>query len=100
VGSTLFKDSGTPVVRTLRLDGLAYIAAISYALYIFHPAVSWGWLGSGPPLVRYAKRIPEVAAIFFLAHLSTFHFEHFWISAGKRWSKRLVQRTPSTAAKV
>jgi hypothetical protein len=37
----------------------------------------------------YAKRIPELAAVFGLAHLSTFYYEDFWIRKGKNWSKRL-----------
>lgn len=92
VGSTLFHDTRTVIARCLRLKVLVYIAAISYALYILHPMVSWGWLGSGSPLIKYSKRIPELAAVFVLAHLSTFYFEHFWISAGKRWTKRLSRK--------
>jgi peptidoglycan/LPS O-acetylase OafA/YrhL len=92
VGSTLFQDTRTLIARCLRLKGLVYIAAISYALYILHPVVSWGWLGSGSPMIKYSKRIPELAAVFALAHLSTFYFEHFWISAGKRWSKHLTRK--------
>jgi peptidoglycan/LPS O-acetylase OafA/YrhL len=101
VGSTLFLDTQTAIARCLRLKELVYIAAVSYALYIFHPIVTWGWLGSGSPLIKYSKRLPELAAIFALAHLSTFYFEHFWISAGKRWSKRLSGKArPNTASTV
>jgi peptidoglycan/LPS O-acetylase OafA/YrhL len=90
VGSTLFLNPRTYIARFLQLRVLVYLAAISYALYILHPIVTWGWLGSGSWLLRYSKRLPGLAAIFVLAHLSTFYFEHFWISAGKRWSKRLT----------
>jgi peptidoglycan/LPS O-acetylase OafA/YrhL len=100
VGSTLFQSPRTAVARLLQLRILAYIAAISYALYILHPIVSWGWLASGSLLVKYAKRMPELAAVFVLAHLSTFYFEHFWISAGKRWSKRLSRKARLDAASV
>jgi peptidoglycan/LPS O-acetylase OafA/YrhL len=89
VGSTLFRNPLTSIARFLQLRVRVYIAATSYALYILHPIVTWGWLGSGSWLVKYSKRIPELAAVFVLAHVSTFYFEHFWISAGKRWSKRL-----------
>lgn len=89
VGSTLFLEQEDLASRLLRLKSLAYVAGISYALYILHPIVSWGWLASGTPLTKYAKRVPELALVFLLAHVSTFYFEHFWISAGKRWSKRL-----------
>ncbi|HXJ39442.1 MAG TPA: acyltransferase, partial [Bryobacteraceae bacterium] len=92
VGSTLFQETRAVTARCLQHKVLVYIAAISYALYILHPVVSWGWLGSGSPLLKYSKRIPELAAVFALAHLSTFYFEHFWISAGKRWSKHLSRK--------
>lgn len=100
VGSTLFCSPRTAVSRLLQLRILAYIAAISYALYILHPIVNWGWLASGTLFVKYAKRIPELVAVFALAHLSTFYFEHFWISAGKRWSKRLTRKPPLDTASV
>jgi peptidoglycan/LPS O-acetylase OafA/YrhL len=100
VGSTLFQSPRTAVARLLQSRILAYIAAISYALYILHPIVSWGWLASGSLLVKYSKRIPELAAVFALAHLSTFYFEHFWISAGKRWSKRLSRKARLDTASV
>jgi peptidoglycan/LPS O-acetylase OafA/YrhL len=41
----------------------------------------------------YAKRGPELAAVFGLAHLSTFYFEDYWIRFGKRFSKRFSERT-------
>ncbi len=57
----------------------------STLLYIDKPAVTRHlekkWLA-----IKYAKRIPELAAIFGLAHLSTFYFEDFWIRKGKDWS--------------
>ncbi len=51
--------------------------------------VGWGWLGSGSKVVKYIKRGPELAAVFGLAHLSTFYFEDYWIRFGKAWSKRV-----------
>jgi peptidoglycan/LPS O-acetylase OafA/YrhL len=98
VGSTLFHE-GRPAARYLQVKWLAYVAAISYALYILHPMVGWGWLGSGSKVVKYAKRIPELIVVFGLAHLSTFYFEHLWIQAGKRWSRHLSGRAqPESAA--
>jgi peptidoglycan/LPS O-acetylase OafA/YrhL len=97
VGSTLLYKGNPGVSRWLHAKWLAYIAAISYALYIFHPMVEWGWLASGTKLVRYAKRIPEVAAVFGLAHLSTFYYEDFWIRKGKQWSKRFSVKHPRRA---
>lgn len=89
VGSTLFYIKKPAVTRHLEIKWLAYVAAISYALYILHPIVGWGWLGSGSKAIKYAKRIPELVAVFGLAHLSTFYFEDFWIRKGKYWSRRV-----------
>jgi peptidoglycan/LPS O-acetylase OafA/YrhL len=100
VGSTLLYAGRPAAARYLQVKWLAYIAAISYALYILHPIVGWGWLGSGSKIVKYIKRIPELAVIFGLAHLSTFYFEHFWINAGKRWSKLLSRRTKPAIAPI
>ena len=86
VGSTLFQEGRT--VEYLKVKWLAYLATISFALYILHPIVGWGWLGSGTKLVKYVKRIPELVAVFGLAHLSTFYFEDFWIRKGKTWGRR------------
>jgi peptidoglycan/LPS O-acetylase OafA/YrhL len=98
VGSTVFYKGNSGFERHLRTKWLAYVAAISYALYILHPIVDWEWLGSGSKIVKYVKRLPALAAVFGLAHVSTFYFEHFWIRTGKRWSKRLSgRRQPSEA---
>jgi len=86
VGSSLQYVSKPTTTRHLEAKWLAYIAAISYALYILHPIVDWGWLGSGSKAIKYAKRVPELAAVFGLAHLSTFYYEDFWIRKGKDWS--------------
>jgi peptidoglycan/LPS O-acetylase OafA/YrhL len=91
VGSTLFHQGRA--IEYLKGKRLAYIATISFALYILHPIVEWGWLGSGPLVVKYAKRIPELALIFGLAHISTFYFEDFWIKKGKMWSQRAGEVT-------
>jgi peptidoglycan/LPS O-acetylase OafA/YrhL len=90
VGSTLFYVRKPAVTRHLEKKWLAYVAAISYALYILHPMVGWGWLGSGSKTIRYVKRIPALAAVFGMAHLSTFYFEDFWIRKGKEWSRRVA----------
>ena len=87
VGSTLCYTSKPVITRHLERKSLAYIAAISYALYILHPMVGWGWLGSGSKMIKYVKRIPALAAVFGLSHFSTFHYEDFWIRKGKYWSR-------------
>jgi peptidoglycan/LPS O-acetylase OafA/YrhL len=90
VGSTLFHDGR--VSEYLKVKWLTYIATISFALYILHPIVGWGWLGEGTKLVKYAKRIPALIVVFGLAHLSTFYFEAFWIRKGKGWADARLLR--------
>lgn len=67
---------------------VTYIAAISYALYVFHGVLAFTWLGSGQGMAKYAKRPLLFAAVFLLAHLSTFHYEKFW----NDWARRLTRR--------
>jgi peptidoglycan/LPS O-acetylase OafA/YrhL len=98
VGTTLFGDRLTGRARLLQARWLVYIAAISYALYILHPIVSWGWLASGSKVVKYVKRVPELAAVFGLAHLSTFYYEAFWIRMGKKWSNQKMREIGDSAA--
>lgn len=94
VGSTLnARSSG--FTKLLKSRVLAYIATISYALYIIHHLLAFTWLGTGETKIeKYAKRPLLFAATFALAHLSTFQFERPLIGIGKRLSNRLrVQLT-------
>jgi peptidoglycan/LPS O-acetylase OafA/YrhL len=62
-----------------------YVAEISYALYVFHPATYQGWMDEGSPWQKYlVKRPLSFAATFLLAHLSTRYWESWWIRLGKR----------------
>jgi peptidoglycan/LPS O-acetylase OafA/YrhL len=88
VGTTLY-GAPTRVAAILRSRALRYIAAISFALYVFHGLLVHTWLGEGDKLAKYLKRPLLFAAAFALAHLSTFQFEHRWIDFGKRLSARL-----------
>jgi peptidoglycan/LPS O-acetylase OafA/YrhL len=55
---------------------LRYIATISYALYVIHPATAHGWFSEGGTVVKYAlKRPMSFILSFALAHLSTFYWE-------------------------
>ncbi|HWA11729.1 MAG TPA: acyltransferase [Burkholderiales bacterium] len=63
---------------------LAYVAGISYALYVIHPMLAASWLGSGDLLEKYAKRPLLFLALFFLAHLSTYHYERHWTALGRQ----------------
>jgi peptidoglycan/LPS O-acetylase OafA/YrhL len=74
VGSSL---SNAPrwLERVLVTRAMAYIAEVSYALYIVHGVLSHTWLGSGEKLEKYLKRPLLFGATFALAHLSTRYFE-------------------------
>lgn len=63
------------VARLLLSRPMAYVAEISYALYVLHGILAHSWLGSGDTLERYLKRPLLFAATFLLAHLSTFYME-------------------------
>lgn len=87
VGSTL---QGAPALlaKLLESRAAAYVAAISYALYVIHALLTATWLGSGDLLEKYLKRPLLLAATFALAHLSTFYFEKHFIE----WAKALTRR--------
>lgn len=87
VGTTLYRPPER-IAAILRSRSLRYIAAISFALYVYHGLLVHTWLGDGDKLARYLKRPLLFAATFALAHLSTFQFEHRWIEFGKRLSSR------------
>jgi peptidoglycan/LPS O-acetylase OafA/YrhL len=88
VGLTL-AEPPRHLATLLRSRWLAYVAEISYALYVIHHLLIHTWLGTGERMVKYAKRPLLIAATFALAHLSTFHFERHCIALGKRLSARL-----------
>jgi peptidoglycan/LPS O-acetylase OafA/YrhL len=68
---------------------MRYIAEISYALYIIHPATAHGWMSEGSTISKYLLKRPiSFALTFVLAHLSTFYWERYWQSAAKRWLER------------
>ncbi len=83
VGTTLF-HAATRWNRALESRTLAYLATISYALYIWHPLTTHGWFDAGSRLVKYAKRPLAIVLSVLMAHLSTFYFERPFIAFGKR----------------
>lgn len=98
VGHTLF----TPDSNRFRWLGhrvLRYIAEISYALYVIHPVTHYGWLGRGPVLIKYSKRILTFSLTFGLAHLSTFYFERPFTRVGKRIASHLERREARAAGR-
>jgi peptidoglycan/LPS O-acetylase OafA/YrhL len=66
---------------------LAYLARISYALYVIHAGVAGTWLGAGEGLEKYVKRPLLFLVTFLLAHLSTFYVEERFIQWGKRLTR-------------
>lgn len=54
---------------------MAYIAEVSYALYVIHGALTVTWLASGETIEKYLKRPLLFAVTFGLAHASTFYME-------------------------
>lgn len=84
VGATLFNEKETWWNRGLNNRMLFYTASISYALYVIHGGLNLTWLGDGDKLERYLKRPLLFLATFMLAHISTFYYEKYWISLGKK----------------
>jgi peptidoglycan/LPS O-acetylase OafA/YrhL len=83
------------VRKILSSKPLRYVAEISYALYVIHPATAVGWMNEGSTTVRYLiKRPISFALTFALAHASTFHWDSIWRKAA---SKFLKARKPSIA---
>lgn len=97
VGSTL-QAAPRHLARILQARSMGYVAAISFALYVFHGMLMSSWLGTGDKLVKYAKRPLLIAASFALAHLSTFQFERRFISLGHRVAGRGRPAEPVAAA--
>lgn len=83
VGSVICMEEGQ-LRATLRIAPLAYIAKISYALYVWHPMTALGWMGEGSKETLYfVKRPISFAATFLLAHLSTHTFERYFTGLAK-----------------
>ncbi|NUT01577.1 MAG: acyltransferase [Sphingomonas sp.] len=69
--------TGAPALlqRILVSRPMAYVADISYALYVIHGVLSHTWLGSGERFEKYLKRPLLIGLTFALAHLSTRYYE-------------------------
>ncbi|CAM5783710.1 acyltransferase family protein [Rhizobacter fulvus] len=91
VGTTLFNPN-TVLGRALLCAPLAYLAKLSYALYVIHGGLTSTWLASGDTLVKYLKRPLMLAVTFGLAHLSTTQLEARCIALGKTLSDRVRVR--------
>jgi peptidoglycan/LPS O-acetylase OafA/YrhL len=93
IGATLLNPR-TSLAALLNTRMLAYLAGISYALYVIHPMLAASWLGTGDTFEKYSKRPLLFVVLFSLAHLSTCYFERRWIAAGKNVAARLNGVSP------
>ena len=92
VGSLLCQPSAIPS-RWLSHSRWAWLAAVSFAVYVLHAPLGATWLGSGELLEKYAKRPLLLAVVFALAHVSTFHFERRFT----RWARGYGERRERSA---
>jgi len=88
IGAVLAMETGWQK-ELLSSQALRYIATISFALYVWHSPFRHGWWDAGTDMERYLlKRPMAFAAIFAIAHLSTFWFERPITRAARAWSRR------------
>lgn len=92
VGSLLCQPAASPS-RWLSHARWAWLAAVSYAVYILHVPLTATWLGSGDLLDKYAKRPLLLAVVFGLAHLSTFYFERRFTLWARGYGERQTGNT-------
>lgn len=63
-----------------------YIARISYALYIWHPLMVFGWMNAGSTLERYLMKRPVSWVLTWaVAHMSTYFWESRWQRRARSW---------------
>lgn len=88
-----------PIRRFLRWGSLAYIARISYALYIWHPLFRLGWLGERDSTAFFygVQRPIAIALSFLFAHTTTFTIERFFINRARALEGRLGRARPRKA---
>lgn len=82
--ATLMAQPAHPLSRVLGGSTLAYIATVSYALYIWHLPLAATWLGSGDVVTKYLKRPLLLLVLFAVAHVSTFQIERRFNDLAKR----------------
>lgn len=87
VGASL-TNAPARVASVLSSRPMAYIAEISYALYVVHGVLSATWLGTGTKTIKYLKRPLLLAVTFAIAHVSTRYFEQPINRAVRSFGKR------------
>ena len=95
VAGTLTSANPRLVDTVLKSRSFAYIAEISYALYMIHGVLMFTWLAQGDTLERYLKKPVLFLATFGLAHLSTRYFERPILKAVRKVGK---SKAPTVAA--
>lgn len=80
----LMVQPGHWLSRWLGGAAFAYIASVSYALYVWHLPLAATWLGSGEHLTKYLKRPLLLLVVFGIAHVSTFQVERRFNELAKR----------------
>ncbi|MEM7740360.1 MAG: acyltransferase [Pseudomonadota bacterium] len=87
IGSVLAMNGGWQT-SVLSWGSLRYVAAISFALYVWHSPFRHGWFDEGSGFEVYLiKRPIAFVCIFALAHLSTYYLEKPLIKVAKNWGK-------------
>lgn len=91
-----------PARRFLRLGILAYIARISYALYIWHPLFRLGWLGERGSTVFFylVKRPIAILLSVLFAHTTTATIERYFINRARALERHLERPKPREANTV
>jgi peptidoglycan/LPS O-acetylase OafA/YrhL len=91
--------SGAPAFlhRILVSRPMAYVAEVSYALYVIHGVLSATWLGTGDRLEKYLKRPLLFGLTFLLAHVSTRYYEQPITRRVRDWGKRRQELRRATS---
>jgi peptidoglycan/LPS O-acetylase OafA/YrhL len=84
IGSTLFHPQ-TRWSRVFEAPILAYLATISYALYIWQPLTAHPPYWPESVLTHYIFDELGLPITFFVAYCSTHYYERFWTRLGKRF---------------
>jgi peptidoglycan/LPS O-acetylase OafA/YrhL len=86
------------VTAVLTSRPAAYVASISYALYIIHGGLMSGVFSGGPKLILYGVKRPfTIVASFALAHVSSTWYEPFWRRRANDWLRSSRAKQPQIA---
>ena len=78
-----------PLLAVLESRPAQHIARISYALYIWHMLMVFGWMNEGTTFERYAlKRPVSWALTWAAAYASTTWWESYWQARVRQWLAR------------